>query len=150
MEIVKSDLERFNKKWKLAENGCWIWIGSSRDTCYGGFTLDGKRQQAHRVSWQLYRGEISNGQFVCHKCDVPSCVNPDHLFLGTHADNIKDSYDKGRSNQQGERNGNRKLTSIQVREIRVSPQSCRALALQFGIGKSQIANIKTGVKWTNL
>jgi HNH endonuclease len=128
---------------------CWLWTRARNNKGYGRVRIDGKMQLAHRVAWQIYKGEIPEGMFVCHKCDTPACVNPDHLFLGTNADNIKDSYDKGRSNQQGERNGNRKLKPEQVTEIRASSESCRVLARRFGIGKSQVANIKKGLKWTN-
>ena len=139
------------RKWRSEQSQeCWIWTGANNGKGYGQVTFDGKRQLAHRVIWQVFRGEIPEGKFVCHTCDTPACVNPDHLFLGTNADNIKDSYNKGRSNQQGEHNGNRKLTSEQVSEIRASSESCRVLARRFGIGKSQVSNIKTGVKWTNL
>jgi len=129
---------------------CWIWTGANNGKGYGQVTFGGKRQLAHRVMWQVFKGEIPEGKFVCHTCDTPACVNPDHMFLGTNADNIKDSYNKGRSNQQGEHNGNRKLTLEQVSEIRASSESCRILARRFGIGKSQVSNIKTGAKWTNL
>lgn len=76
-------------------SGCWLWIGvDDGDTGYGRF---GPRQhQAHRVSWLLYRGPIPAGLFVLHRCDVPRCVNPTHLFLGTQTDNVRDCIAKGR------------------------------------------------------
>ncbi len=77
-------------------SGCWLWTGSLTSGGYGCCWWDGKQTNAHRFSWLAYRGEIPSGQLVLHKCDMPSCVNPDHLFLGTAADNMRDMVAKGR------------------------------------------------------
>jgi hypothetical protein len=82
-------------------SGCWIWMGSVADKRGYGlvYRSDNKtRTGAHRYSWELHHGEIPAGMRVCHKCDIPSCVNPDHLFLGTDVDNIQDAITKGRAN----------------------------------------------------
>jgi len=76
-------------------DSCWNWTASTRNG-YGAFKINGKVEGAHRVSWVLNNGEIPEGLFVCHKCDNPRCVNPEHLFLGTASDNMKDCYNKGR------------------------------------------------------
>jgi hypothetical protein len=142
-------LERFNSKWEQATNGCWIW--TDRKEGYGAFIFDGRKQQAHRVSWQIYRGEIPDGLCVLHDCDTPLCVNPSHLHLGTVKDNAIEAVERGLwGDKGGESNGNAKLTANQVREIYQSSESYRTIAIRFGIGKSQVGNIKKGLQWKNL
>lgn len=81
--------------------GCWLWAGSKRSEMgYGSFVVRGRSFAAHRVSWELTHGPIPPGLKVLHKCDVPACVNPDHLFLGTDKDNHQDKAAKGRHWQQ--------------------------------------------------
>lgn len=78
-------------------DGCWYWTGAKRSTGYGNFCFNGVSTGAHRVSWFIFKGNIKNNLFVLHKCDNPSCVNPEHLFLGTQKDNIEDMHRKGRN-----------------------------------------------------
>lgn len=81
--------------------GCWLHDGAPDHAGYPRAAVGGgKVDNASRISWRLYRGDIPTGQFVCHHCDTPSCVNPDHLFLGTHTDNMRDAARKGRLNQR--------------------------------------------------
>jgi hypothetical protein len=143
------ELERFNRKWKQVENGCWIWI--DRKEGYGAFIFNGRKEQAHRVSWLLHHGEIPEGLCVLHDCDTPNCVNPNHLHLGTVKDNAIEAVERGLwGDKAGESNGNSRLTKNQIREIRESADSYRAIAIRFGIGKSQVGNIKKGLQWTKL
>lgn len=99
-------------------SGCWIWLGRTWHTGYGVIRHCGKSVAAHRYMYALYNGEFHDDMDVLHICDVRSCVNPNHLRLGTHSDNMKDMYKKGRRSQKGENNGGAKLTLGQVREIR--------------------------------
>ena len=132
-------------------NGCWEWRLCRDKDGYGKTQVFGKYYRAHRVSWELNYGEIPQGLFVCHRCDNPSCVNPEHLFLGTNSENIKDSFAKGRSNQQGTNNGSSVLTEAQVREIRTRYEnesiSQRNLARQYGITQASVSSIITRHNW---
>ena len=75
---------------------CWLWVGAVTSRGYGWFVAKGRQWTAHRFSWHISRGPIPDGLFVCHHCDTPRCVRPQHLFLGTHADNMADMKAKGR------------------------------------------------------
>lgn len=89
----------FNNSMPIPESGCWIWMGSLTTDGYGSLgigCLTPNSQRAHRTSYTLYVGPINPGLEVRHKCHIRSCVNPDHLCLGTHAENMKDTYDKNR------------------------------------------------------
>lgn len=82
------------------ENGCWNYIGCTNSTGYGHIRKNGKVQKAHRVSFEYFIGPIPDGLFICHKCDNPACVNPDHLYAGTQKDNVRDMFSRGRAASQ--------------------------------------------------
>lgn len=143
---------RFDEKWMPEPfSGCWLWTASSYSFGHGMMRVDGKGVGAHRISWILYRGDIPMGMCVCHKCDTPACVNPDHLFLGTKKDNSIDSARKGRhADFNGEKNGRCKLSVDQVYEIRNSKETYRSLAIRYGVGKSTIGYVKDGTNWSQI
>lgn len=127
--------------WDKADkgDGCWAWTGSKKKHGYGTVVRNGKTLRAHRYAFELAFGPIPPGMCVCHHCDNRACVRPDHLFLGTQADNMADMVRKGRS--VGSRNS--KLTTEAVRQIRarlsVEPSlTYRALALEYGVSISTI------------
>lgn len=132
-------LDRFEEWYEpVTETGCWIWLGVLTEQGYGKARLKGKQIGAHRLSWMKYRGSIPDGMFICHKCDNPLCVNPDHLFLGAQADNSNDKVAKGRQW--------RKLSPAVVDAIRKSEGSHVEIAAKFGVSSSHVGNIKAGVK----
>lgn len=88
--------ERFKNKYTKDASGCWLWTAYKDRDGYGYLQVSGKSIRAHRVSWELTNGPIPNGMFICHSCDTSSCVNSDHLFIGTGTDNMKDKINKGR------------------------------------------------------
>ena len=113
MNITSKDIKRFWSKVNKNDS-CWLWVPPKTDRGYGQFQIkqNGKftSARAHRVSWVIRNGAIQNGLLVCHKCDVPACVNPDHLFIGTALDNNRDMIAKGRkvtTISRGEKNGRR-------------------------------------------
>jgi hypothetical protein len=97
--------ERLKRRVREDERGCWVWQGPARNDGYGTMRFRGKQWGAHRVAYTLFVGEIPGGLIVCHTCDLPRCVNPDHLWLGTPADNTRDAITKNRLvGRRGEQN----------------------------------------------
>lgn len=130
-------------------NDCWEWMGANHGDGYGCFGINYKLYGAHRVSFELFVGPIPDGLFVCHSCDNRACVNPSHLFLGTHQDNMQDRNDKNRQ-QRGERCGTHKLTEqeiFQIREMLEQGYTQQEIARMFGTSRVNISYIKTGKSW---
>jgi HNH endonuclease len=134
---------------------CVIWPRAKDRKGYGAVYLDGKMRKAHRVAWEKHHGQtVPDGLMVMHHCDNPPCVNPDHLFTGTAADNTADMMAKGRHRigvrLHGEDNPAAKITQDGVREIRALRSqglSLRKIAAQFGIVNAQVGNIARGKHW---
>lgn len=151
--------QRFWTKVKKT-NGCWLWTGQIDHHGYGRIRLDQQiKLLASRVSWEIHNGKILDGLLVLHKCDNPSCVNPDHLFLGTHKDNVADMIAKGRRGNNssaisGERNHNTVLTWKIVMAIRKEfarlPKRYgvkRELGRKYGMTGENIHSIVTYKTW---
>jgi hypothetical protein len=136
--------ERFNSKVdKSNPEGCWLWLGHRSSGGYGKLG----NKIASRISWEITNGAIPEGLDVCHHCDNPPCVNPNHLFLGNASDNIKDAVSKGRINHRGEKNSNAKITYSLAEEIRNSCLPYRKLAEIYGLSKAAIYYIKNNITW---
>ena len=157
----KSVVERFWTKVSPEPNtGCWLWTGRCRDDGYGIFPFKSRVDQAraHRIAWELTNGPIPEGLFVCHRCDNPPCCNPDHLFLGTAADNNQDAAAKGRNARhtrpwttaRGERNGNSKLSPAVVAEIRAMVNGgadTESTGRRFSVNRATINRIVSRKTW---
>ncbi len=137
---------------------CWEWNGS-RDGCgYGMKKISGKTHRTHRLAWAWANGcwdesgvEIPEGMCVLHKCHNPPCCNPDHLYLGTHQDNMDDMHKAGRGVfHKGESNGKSKLTADEVRQIRAASKTQEALAREFGVQPAAISKIRLGKLWKHV
>jgi len=144
----KTPIERF---WSYVDvtPGCWEWNGYRRKPLgHGQFSLNQLSVLAHRVSWEFHNGPIPEGLFVCHKCDVAHCVNPDHLFLGTGKDNMRDCAAKGRNK------GNSKITADDALCIRAmyhwSKIGPKEISSEFGCTMSNIWSIILGKSWTKV
>lgn len=163
----KIDKENFKKNskeffWANVEktNTCWNWVGSKSSKKgegggYGQFWVDGKMVRVHRFSYELHKGKITNGLFVCHTCDNSLCVNPDHLWLGTNKENITDMMRKQRGHvKPGEENPQAKLTWEKVRQIRElyvkNEMGYKKLGRLFSVNWRTIADILKNVTWLDI
>lgn len=145
---------------------CWLWIGCRNVSGYGHFSIRRRAFPAHRIAYELTFGPIPDGLDVCHHCDNPPCVRPDHLFLGTRADNLNDMYRKGRRSAgerhsaalraalpRGSQHHHHKLTDDQVRIIKaesVAGVTRAALAKRFGVDRSAIVKVARGLAWKHV
>lgn len=132
--------------------GCWLWTGAYHRQGYGQFALSkSKIVLAHRASWALHHGFMPHPDVkVCHSCDTPECVNPDHLWLGTTADNTRDAARKGRlgkSGARGSKNTMARLDEIAVAKIRLDTRVATEVASDFGVSPSTIYAIRNGSNW---
>ena len=155
---MKTALERFEEKFTKTVEGCWLWTAHKNTEGYGRFLYNGSKGYAHRFSYESYVGEIpyhnsAHGMCVLHKCDIPACVNPDHLFLGTNADNVADRMRKGRNgfiSMEGSKNGNAKLTESDIPIIRqrlANGETQKKIASDYNVSGTLISMIHRGLIW---
>ena len=159
---IDNKFQRLLDSCNLSVDGCWNWNKSLTIKGYGkfgGIRVNGKSNWkiAHRVSYELFYGEIPKGLFVCHTCDNPKCVNPDHLWLGTNNDNVQDMIRKGRKHiptsesVSGEKNPNSRLKLKQVQEIKFfikeGNKTLKEIADLYSVTGTLIWRIKDGRAW---
>lgn len=164
---VESDIDYINNRvYKCSETSCWRWIGSIGTDGYGKAKRLGKTIRAHRLVYSVFCGEIPAGHFVCHSCDNPLCVNPEHLWVGTHTENELDKTIKGRRSPspsvshpesllRGERHHKSKLTADLVEKIYLLgieniPAEMIKKQLSLNIDKTSIQRIVSGTSWRHL
>ncbi len=146
---------------KNGARGCWLWLGPLSPDGYGFTSIRGgagwHMRRAHRLAWEIERGPIPVGMYVCHHCDNPPCVNPAHLFLGTPRDNMRDMWRKGRrlpTVKRGEEHASSVLTAESVMEIRHAYAEGRGnsyqLAARFGVTPTAVGFVIRGKVWTHL
>lgn len=139
----------------ISENGCWMWVGwfrlITKNGGYGGIKVKGVSYLAHRLSYEEFKGEIPKGMYVLHKCDTPECVNPDHLFLGTHDDNMKDMAKKNRGTS-GEKSHKTPLTEKDVLKIRSLSGEMfhREIAKIYLISTTAVTSIINRKNWKHI
>ena len=150
-----SPRQRFERRIDRSAEGCWEWTGSCCTAGYGILSVDNRPRLAHRLAYEFYREMIPTGMQVLHTCDNRRCVNPDHLYLGTHDDNMRDKVRRNRcSSLKGTESPTAVLSEDQVCAIRAEYAACgvsqRVLAARFGVTQSTVSAIIRKVRWKHL
>ena len=154
--LYKNTEEKFWKRLDKKSNGCWEWTKAHNKDGYGQTCYKGKMVWTHRMAWIYSKGEIPEGMHVLHKCDNPACCNPDHLFLGTHKDNMNDRDKKNRCNNKGlkgELNPQSRYTEkdiLQMREMYKKGMKQKEIALIFNTTQPIISNIINRKYWKHI
>lgn len=158
--VARDPVERFWEKVTKTDS-CWLWNSTLSSMGYGviGIRTRDRRKNsmvyAHRFSYELHNGTFDKSLVVCHKCDNPKCVRPEHLFVGTQTDNMRDCANKGRlrpGNTRGTNNGNAKLDAETVQAIRSARGIRRAgiLAKDFGVSRCTVNDVWRGRTWKHV
>jgi hypothetical protein len=160
---MKPAIERvLDKVVRIPFSGCWIFTGAANEFGYGIVGTGGRgmpNDRAHRITYKHFHGEIPSGMFVCHECDVPSCCNPSHLFLGTNQDNVDDMVKKGRNSKPprnphvvGSAHPKSMFTEDQIRSMRAehsAGKSMYRIAKETGAAQVTIQRIIHGKRYKN-
>lgn len=154
MKLSKHDVARFWSKVNVSDRtSCWEWTGSILPSGYGEFSINHRNCRAHRIAYEFMTGEeVPEGMSVCHSCDNPKCVNPSHLWVGTHIENMRDMDRKGRRRApRGTERPNAILNEDDVREIRRRYETGRVthlqMATEYGVHKTTITRIVNRQNW---
>lgn len=155
VNLTEDQIQRFWSKTEPKESGCIEWTRAKRSYGYGAVRIERRSLAAHRVAFFLKNGPFPNGAEICHRCDNPPCCNPDHLFIGTHLDNMRDMFSKNRRiSAKGEKHAAAKLTESQVRELRTryanKEGSMEKLGLQYGITRQSAHLIISRQSWPHI
>lgn len=151
MKLNAKDAERFKESFDRCEDGCWRWLKGKSPKGYGTFSVKGHPFRAHRISYEMFNGEIPEGLWVLHSCDHPECVNPLHLRLGTHTDNVRDKVERHRQfKPSGELHPLHKLAADDVRAIRKSVARGCSLARRYGISQATVCDIRSRRSWADI
>lgn len=155
--------DRFHRKYRpCVASGCWLWLDALDSYGYGRMLVGDKLMKAHRVSYMINVGPIADGLCVCHRCDVPACVNPDHLFLGTHAENMADMVAKGRPRKArvweprlGSEHSRAKLTESIVANLRMRLAAGEKFhqgreAERLGVAQTVLSRALIGATWKHV
>lgn len=155
IDLSDKDIKRFWSKVDIkSEDECWIWKAGKGRFNYGSFWLNGKSYSSHRVSYYLHNPEADINLFICHKCDIPECVSPHHLFAGTQNDNMQDKVIKNRQPKlKGSKHGMSILTEEQVLQIKNTDMTFitqEQLAKQYSVSRQIINQILNGRRWKHV
>ena len=146
-------LRKFESLTDRAASGCWEWLGG-RVSGYGTIYRDGKLWKAHRMAWKIHHGSDPGDKCVCHSCDNPGCVNPDHLWLGEHEDNMGDMKRKGRAKGfRGEANKSAKITAedvLAIRELYSAGESQPKIGSKYGLDQTTVSDIVLRKTWAHV
>ena len=143
-------MERIQRRMEIDPvRGCWLWLGPLTADKYARMGSSRGGVKGHRALWIELHGPLDRREYVLHRCDVPRCCNPDHLYVGTQQDNMRDRNVRGRQ-ARGEKQGFARLTAAAVLAIRSDPRENRLIAADYGLDRSWVSRLKNRKFWTHI